>query len=317
LGKGCDLILVTGAHGLLGTQIIEILKADPNFAEEKLLIPNRNELDLLDEKKVIEFFRVNKPNLVFHLAARVMGLQGNLEHQTESFIENMTINNSIFKASIKYPPEKFFFAGTAASYAHPYAHIPLSEQDFLLGDVHESEFGYAWAKRTSYPWLKILRDELGVKSCYGILTNLFGPNDRFKGAQTHVIPALIQRAHESKSFGIEQLDIWGFPSVSRDFLYSPKAARIITDIMKSGKEFPLLVNIGSGVETSMDTVARIIANKFGIRKIKWQHQKPTGVQKRYLDVSVLRNMEINISIDIEEELNETIDWYLSNLESIR
>jgi GDP-L-fucose synthase len=229
------------------------------------------------------------------------------------------VNSGLFQAMAKYPPKKVFFAGTAASYSYPYKQIPLQEEDFLSGDVHDGEFGYAWSKRIAYPWLRILRDEFGTKSIYGILTNLFGPNDRFIGSHTHVIPALIRRAHDTNLKGSTALDVWGFPTTTRDFLYATEAARLIVSLISSATVDPknFFVNIGSGVETSILATAEVIASEFEIKKIMWLHDKPVGVHRRYLDISKLVEFGIQIDSNFKEDLVSTINWYKANFEVVR
>ena len=304
---------------MLGKGVVKFLSSPAQVNTSHLLTPNRTELNLENLESCMNFFEKFKPEIVFHLGARVMGLEGNLELQIDSFVTNSQINNNLFQAMIKFPPKKIFFSGTAASYSYPYKQIPLNEEDFLSGDVHDAEFGYAWSKRLAYPWLRILRDELGSKVVYGVLTNLFGPNDRFKGRHTHVIPALINRAHDSYLQGSNSLEVWGFPTTTRDFLFSEEAARIIVELVTSSTFEPdnFFINVGSGVETSMPIVAEIIKREFGLEKVIWLQEKPVGVQQRYLNINKLLSLEIRTNFNFEKQLVTTINWYKANLESLR
>jgi GDP-L-fucose synthase len=313
------MILITGASGMLGKEVARHIALSGALDPTQLLLPNRTTLNLEDSESCFNYFQTYKPETVIHLAAKVMGLQGNLELQADSLLVNSAINSNLFQAMAKYPPKRVFFAGTAASYSYPYKQIPLQEEDFLSGDVHDGEFGYAWSKRIAYPWLRILRDEFGTKTIYGVLTNLFGPNDRFIGSHTHVIPALIRRAHDTNLRGSRALDVWGFPTTTRDFLYSTEAARLIVSLITSATIDPknLFINIGSGVETSMRVAAEVIAREFEIKSIKWLHEKPVGVQRRYLDISKLAEFGIQIEGNFEKDLVSTIDWYKANFEVVR
>lgn len=313
------MILVTGASGMLGKAVVQSLLTSAAVDKQGLLIPDRKSLDLEDLQSCKNFFEKFQPEIVFHLAAKVMGLQGNLELQAESLLVNSQINNNLFQCMVKFPPKKIFFAGTAASYSYPYKSIPLREDDFMNGDVHDGEFGYAWSKRFAYPWLRILRDEFGVNVVYGVLTNLFGPNDRFKGRHTHVIPALIDRASNTHLQRGKSLEVWGFPTTTRDFLSSAEAAKIIVALVSSSTLNPqsFFVNIGSGVETSIRMVTDIISREFDIQTVNWRHEKPVGVQRRYLDTSKLVEFGIKSSYDFETDLVATINWYKANRESLR
>jgi len=313
------LILITGATGMLGQEVANLLGNNHQFNVDEILTPSRAELNLEDGQSCINYLKKYKPKIVIHLAAKVMGLKGNLELQAESLIKNSLINSNLYSAMLNYLPEKIFFAGTAASYAYPFKSLPLREDLFLKGDVHEGEFGYAWAKRLSYPWLRIFREEFGVKVVYGVLTNLFGPNDRFRGSQTHVIPALINRANVSKSAGGNSLDVWGFPSTTRDFLFSGEAAKVIIHLILGPEinDNSILVNIGSGVETPMSSVASIIAREFALGKVNWLHDKPIGVSRRYLNIDKLNGSGITVNHDFDGQLTSTINWYMNNLGRLR
>ena len=313
------IILITGASGMLGKEVSKSLHLSKEFDASQILTPDRTVLNLEDSQSCLKYFETFKPEIVFHLAAKVMGLQGNLELQTDSLMINSAINSNLFQAMAKFPPKKIFFAGTAASYSYPYNQMPLHEKDFINGDVHDGEFGYAWAKRIAYPWLRILRDEFGTKTIYGILTNLFGPNDRFRGSHTHVIPALIHRAYASSAVGNNSLEVWGFPTTTRDFLSAAEAARVITHLVSltNWSSNNLFVNIGSGVETSMAQAVEIIAREFEIKNISWLHEKPVGVQRRYLDTHKLLELGIDVGSKFEQDLVSTINWYKTNVESLR
>lgn len=317
--QGIKMILVTGAAGMLGQSVVQNLVNQCGFDPNEILVPSRSVLDLEDGQSCVDFFQIHKPRVVIHLAAKVMGLQGNLEMQAESLIVNSKINQNLFMAMLKYVPDKVFFAGTAASYPFPYREMPLRESFFLEGDVHDGEFGYAWAKRSAYPWLRILRDEFGVETVYGIFTNLFGPGDRFQGTHTHVIPALIHRASQAANSGKNALEVWGFPSTTRDFLFSETAAMAVTSLLNNSRDASreLLFNIASGVEIPMRSAAEVIAKEFGLERIAWLHDRPIGVQKRYMDVSRLNNLGIYLDIHFEEQLSFTIDWYKNNTDRIR
>jgi GDP-L-fucose synthase len=134
-----------------------------------------------------------------------------------------------------------------------------------------------------------------------------------------VIPALIRRAHDTNLKGSTALDVWGFPTTTRDFLYATEAARLIVSLISSATIDPknLFVNIGSGVETSIRAAAEVIASEFEIKKIRWLHDKPVGVQRRYLDISKLVEFDIQIDSNFKEDLVFTINWYKANFEVVR
>jgi GDP-L-fucose synthase len=248
-----------------------------------------------------------------------MGLSGNLAFQRQAMLANLKINENLFGALMNHPPQRVFFAGTAASYAFPYSTLPLNESQFLAGDVHAGEFGYAWAKRMAYPWLRLLGEESGTTWTYGIITNLFGPQDRFLGEFTHVIPALINRAGQiSKTDPDAKLKVWGHSSVTRDFLFAPEAAKaILHSLQHAPPHAGQFVNIASGVELSMGRVARAISDNFGLSGVEWVADKPIGVRRRVMDVSKLKEIGFNPSTDFDVQIEKTVTWFKANQDFLR
>jgi GDP-L-fucose synthase len=311
-------LLLTGATGLLGSHVLKEMQESSWASSYDILAPSSTELDLTSPKDTEDYFNSHRPAIIIHLAAKVMGLRGNLDNQISSMHSNMNINQNLFMACTKHPPEKIFFAGTVASYSFPYETLPLSESGFLDGDVHAGEFGYAWAKRMGYPWLKMLSDEFGLSWTYGILTNLFGPNDRFVGPYTHVAPALIHRANEtSKASPQKALRVWGNKNVTRDFMYAPDAAKAVLVTLEHASPTGMMVNIGTGQETSMGELAVLIASQFGLDFVEWDSEKPVGVSKRWLNVQLLESLGFKADPDKRSQIQETVSWYLSNQGTLR
>jgi GDP-L-fucose synthase len=308
-------LLITGSAGLLGAATLKSIREDRRFEDFNILTPTRSQLNLFSEGETHDFFEKNRPEVVIHLAAKVMGLAGNLNNQISALDENSRIDQNVLRACLKFHPRKIFYAGTAASYGYPYLSLPLSEDVFLAGEVHRGEFGYASAKRMALPYLKLLRDELGINTTYGIFTNLFGPNDRFIGEKTHVLPALIHRGYQASQRG-EPLTVWGFPNTTRDFLYSEVAARYLLNLVNSDNA-PLLVNICSGLETPMEFVVNQITSRFNLPNPVWQHDKPVGIDHRYLSAQILKDNNFYEQSNFSEDLEKTIYWYTQNIGQIR
>lgn len=307
-----NTLLITGAHGMLGKHLVEKFQEYGLPSDSVILCPSRNELDLRNEEQVENFMYRHKPDIVIHLAARVRGLQGNLNQPTLSLIENEKIATVILDACFRYIPRKVFFAGTAASYGYPYINLPLKEEHFLHGDVHSSEFGYAWAKRSAFSRLKLLNQVHGVETTYGIFTNLYGPFDRFEGNETHVIPALISRSIKNCRDNSSNLQVWGNPNTTRDFMHAQDAARAIIHLLESEEESFRLVNISTAVETSISQVGEILREKFRFNEITWSQDKPIGIPKRCLDNSSLLNSGFKMKFNLFDGLTNTIEWLEKN-----
>jgi GDP-L-fucose synthase len=214
-----------------------------------------------------------------------------------------------------YGVKKIFYAGTVASYPYPYQHIPLVEDDFLNGKPHYGEFGYALAKRHALGHLEILNKDHGLEYTYGIITNLYGPFDKFNTNTGHVIPSLISKAVKAESSTEKIFEVWGRPDVSRDFMYASDAAGAIILAMN---KYCGAINIASGVETTMgDLVSAIVANSNSKLKERWLSDQPIGIPKRYSDIKKLKEIGFSKKIDINSGVKLTLDWYRENQATAR
>lgn len=302
-----DQVLITGGRGMLGSALIEELR---RIGFQNILAPTRSEMDCTKSEEVALFFDKHRPKYVFHLASLVFGIKGNLDNQLRSFNENTLISINVLNSSGRYGVEKIFYAGTVASYGYPYKSIPLKESDFWDGLPHYGEYGYASAKRHGLIHLDILKNSGGPDFVYGILTNLYGPNDSFDSEAGHVVPSLVSKAVRSIN-GSRIFDVWGNPAVTRDFLYSKDAARAIILAMEKASG---AINIASGRETSMgDVVTSIIDALGGEVESRWLSDKPVGIGARYSDVKVLSDYGFLPLYNIGDGVRETIKWYRNSV----
>lgn len=302
-----DVVLVTGASGMLGTAVMGRLALEPHGAQ--LIAPTRRDLDLLDARQVMEWFAEHRPQTVLHLAGHVRGLAQNMGHQVDGLVLNARMTLNVAEAAAAFPPQRMVLAGSNAAYAHPYPHLPLREDDLLAGDVHPGEYGYAWANRTMVAAAESLRRDTAMEVSVALLTNLFGPGDRFDAASGHVIPALIERFCTAADQGTPGVVVWGRPDTTRDFLYVDDAADAVLAIVGAA-DAPLVVNAASGTERTMGSVAMAIAAATGFTgRIAWDDSMPVGIPRRAVDVSRLRHIHPADSVGFDEGLRRTIAWY--------
>lgn len=208
---------------------------------------------------------------------------------------------------MKYPVNQLFFAGTVASYAFPYASLPLKEEMFFNGLPHYGEFGYAMAKRHAYAYLRILNKETGLRYVYGIFTNLYGEYDKFDIQNGHVIPSLIAKAYHAQQTE-SALKIWGDGSAERDFLYAEDAARAVLLCLEQQSTIDL-INISSGVGYSIKYVAESLAKIAGISNLCYQNDKPVGIPKRSIDNTKLLKLGFCPEISLEAGLLRTYKYF--------
>lgn len=305
-------VLVTGAAGGLGKAILAAL-AHQGYSD--VLAPSRQQLDLLDAKSVEHYFATHRPDAVIHLASVVFGLQGNLDNQMRSLMENSAINANVFSAISKYPVSYVFFAGTVAAYAYPYKQLPLKEADFFEGLPHGGEFGYAMAKRHAYAYLKVLKDTQGINFTYGAFTNLYGENDRFNDHSGHVIPSLIMKAHQAK-LESQPFMVWGDGSAERDFLHFDDAANAVIMCMEKLLT-PELVNISSGEITTIKQLSELVCAAAGVAEIQYQADKPVGIKSRVVSNDELKRLGFSQQVSLASGIERLYAWYSENVVGVR
>lgn len=301
-----DVILVTGAHGLLGRAVRKQL-------EEKgcrqVLSPSRAELDYTDAAATRAYFLRERPAYVFHLASVVFGLLGNMMHQVEALATSTLLNHNVIMNSAEVGVRKLFFAGSVASYPFPYRKMPLTEEMFWNGDPHQGEYGYAHAKRHALAYLQLLKAHSGMDFFYGILTNLYGPEDRFDDKHGHVIPSLIKKMHRAKHRG-ESFRVWGDGSATRDFMYVVDAAAAVVHGMEN---LSGLANISSGETLSIRKIVEALSRAAEYSgETVWETERPVGIPERSVSADLIRAAGFRCDFSIDEGMRETWNWFEAN-----
>jgi GDP-L-fucose synthase len=298
-----DRILVTGAAGLMGSALVEHLRAE---GYEDVVPLTRADCDLVDTAATFAEFERRRPDHVFHAAARVYGILGSLKHQGSLFYDNSVMNGNVIEASRRAGARKVTVMGTGAVYPFPSPGLPLKEDMIFMGRPHPAHAGYANAKLAMLAMLEAYRDSYGLEWAYIVSANLFGPRDRFDTETGNVVPSLVKKFHDAKKSG-GAVTVWGDGSAQRDFVYIKDAARIALGVM-SAIDGP--VNMGSGqvyrIRDIVDTLAEI-ADMGG--RIEWDASKPNGQAYRGYDLSKITSRGLKPAYSIREGLKETWDWY--------
>ncbi len=305
--KTSDTILVTGANGLVGSEVTEYLTA---LGYSNVLSLDRSNCDLRDANKTRFIFEMIRPKYVFHAAARVHGILGNMNHQAQSYLENTQINTSVVDAARCAGVSKFVAMGTGAIYPYPPVDLPLRESDIFSGRPHPSESGYAHAKRGMLAMLEAYETTYGMKWSYIVSCNLFGPRDKFDTQNGHVVPSLIRKFHHAFTSN-DPVIVWGDGSARRDFLYVRDAAQAVHRIMcrSTGP-----INIGSGNVYSIRDIVETLAKITGLpnERIEWDASKPNGQDFRAYDLSKIKALGFEPIYSLREALTETWEWYLKH-----
>jgi GDP-L-fucose synthase len=260
--------------------------------------------DLLDRASTLTWFETVQPDYVFHLAARVYGIAGNMQNQSKAYLENTLINTHVIEGCERAKVKKVVAAGTVAVY--PPSVLPLCENSMWDVLPDKSETGYAMAKRGMALHLQCS----DLDYCYAILTNLYGPHDRFNTETGHVIPSLVRKFYEAKMRdGFPK--VWGHPKTGRDFLYVKDAVRMLVKCME---ELSGPVNVAAGQTIPITGVISCLAALSHVGQYFLDDTKPVGQSWRSYDVSKL-NMKPEYTL--EQGLAETWDWYVKNEATVR
>jgi GDP-L-fucose synthase len=304
--KRNDCIVVTGANGLAGSAVVEHLRN----GEFTSVIPlTRKDVDLRNHRAVCDLFQTIKPRYLFHSAACVYGLGGNMANQGKSILENTLINTAVVEAARSCGSvQKIIVMGTNAAYPWP-TELPFKEENLFNGRPDDGEFAYGHAKRHMLAMLECYRQSYGTEYCYLVSGNLYGPRDTFDVNTGHVLPSLIAKFHTAKSTG-GPVSIWGDGSATRDFLYVKDLARIVqlhlSDDIKSGA-----INIGSGQRVSIRHIVEMLSAISGVDegRVQYDTTKPTGRPDCYSDLSRISALGFTPAYDIAQGLRETWDWF--------
>jgi GDP-L-fucose synthase len=294
---------VTGAGGLLGSALVDRLRAE---GYENVIPLQRRDCDLLDTPATFALFERRRPDHVFHAAARVYGIMGSMKHQGASFYENCMINTNVVEASRRAGARKITVMGTGAVYPFPSPGLPLKEDMIFLGRPYPANAGYANAKLASLAMLEAYEESYGLKWAYVVSGNLFGPRDKFDVEFGHVVPSLIKKFYDAKKAS-GKVRVWGDGSAQRDILYVKDAARVALGVM-AAIDGP--VNMGSGQVYRIRDVVDTLSELTGMSgRIEWDPSKPNGQAFRAYDLSKINGLGFKPAYTLRAGLEETWNWY--------
>lgn len=298
-----DRILVTGAKGLVGSALVEHMR---DVGYKNVIEVGRNECDLIDSAATRRFFEESRPDYVFHAAARVYGIMGNMKNKALSFYDNVMINTNVVDAAQRVGVKKITVMGTGAVYPYPSPGLPLREDMIFFGVPHHAENSYAHAKRAMLAMLAAYEESFGLEWAYVVSCNLFGPRDKFDTEFGHVVPSLVKKFYDAKQRG-EKVVVWGDGSARRDFMYVKDTARVALAIMNDIKG---AANIGSGTVYQIRDIVDMLAEITGmVDQVVWDAEKPNGQDYRAYDLSKIDSIGFKCAYSIRQGLEETWAWY--------
>jgi GDP-L-fucose synthase len=299
-------ISITGGEGFLGQHLIKALKK----RDCKIInVVSHKDYDLVKSDDVKKMYSIQKPDIVFHLAAAVGGIEINQKNPGKFFYENAVMNLQIIHEGFKNQIEKIISAGTVSCYPNN-SPLPFTEENIWNGFPEEANAPYGIAKRIMHVQSVSYKKQYNFNSIVLFLTNLYGPKDNFDENSSHVIAALIKRFYEAKKNGLKKVVIWGDGTATRDFCFVDDIAEgIVLAAEKYNSSSPL--NLASGRENTIKEMALIIKEKIQYEgDIIWDIKKPTGPKRRYVNIDKAKNLiGYKINTSLEEGLEKTIKWY--------
>ncbi|MCX7592074.1 MAG: GDP-L-fucose synthase [Kiritimatiellae bacterium] len=299
-------VVVTGGAGFLGSFVVEGLKAR---GVREVFVPRSREYDLTEISAIRRLLADTRPDIVFHLAARVGGIGANRKHPAEFFYTNIMMGVQLLHECWRHNVGKVVLAGTICGYPK-HTPVPFREEDLWNGYPEETNAPYGLAKKMLLVQSQANRQQYGYNSIFLLPVNLYGPRDNFDPESSHVIPALIKKCVEARERGDSVIEVWGDGSPTREFLYVADAAEaFLLAAEHYNKSEP--VNIGSSYEISIRELVDLIIRLTGFRgSVVWDTTKPNGQPRRKLDTSrAEREFGFRAKTAFEDGLLRTIAWY--------
>ena len=301
-------IFVAGHRGLVGSAICRALRSN---GYENLLERTRCDLDLTDTKAVSHFFNDERPDYVFLAAAKVGGIHANSTYPAEFIKENLLIEVNVIDAAWRYGTTKLLFLGSSCIYPKLVAQ-PISEDTLLCGQLEPTNEAYSIAKIAGLKMCDAYRQQHAFNAVSLMPTNLYGPGDNFNLETSHVIPALIRKAHEAKITGALQLIVWGSGTPRREFLHVDDLAEATVFCMEHYDDAGH-INVGVGQDISIKELAILVSEIVGYSgDIVFDDTKPDGTPRKVLNVDRLSALGWTSRIALRDGLKATYRWYLEN-----
>lgn len=301
-------VLITGGSGFLGSSVRRLLEG----LGADVVAPTHADYDLVHEDDIKRMY-ADHPDvgMVVHLAARVGGIGANRDHPGAFFYENLMMGTQLLHHAYLTGIPKFVAAGTVCAYPRN-TPVPFREEDLWEGYPEETNAPYGLAKKMLLVQSQTYREEYGYNSIYLLPVNLYGPEDNFDPASSHVIPALIRKCLEAIDEGRDEIEVWGDGSATREFLYVEDAAHAIA-LAAEHYDSSDPVNLGSSFEISIKDLVDIIVSETGFAgKVRWDSSKPNGQPRRKLDITrAQERFGFRSQTTFEDGLRRTIEWYRS------
>jgi GDP-L-fucose synthase len=300
-------VFVAGHRGMVGSAIVRKLQGEGC----EILTAPRDEVDLVRQGETERWFAAARPDVVVMAAAKVGGILANDTYPVDFLYTNLMIEANVTAAAHASGVARMLFLGSSCIYPK-FAEQPIQESALLTGPLEPTNEWYAVAKITGIKLAQAYRRQYGVDYISAMPTNLYGPGDNFDLKSSHVLPALIRKAHEAKKAGDSTITIWGTGKPRREFLHCDDCASALVFLLKtySGDEH---VNVGSGTDITILDLARLVCDVVGFTgEIEHDLNKPDGTPQKLMAADKLRGLGWAPSISLEDGIASTYQWFLDN-----
>jgi GDP-L-fucose synthase len=301
-------LFVAGHRGLVGGAVLRALQ---RRGDQNILTRTRQELDLENSAAVRDFLQRAKPEAVIIAAAKVGGIQANDRYPVEFLLQNLQIQNNLISGSYEAGVKKVLFLGSSCIYPK-FAPQPIPEEALLTGPLEPTNEAYAIAKITAIKLCQAYAREYGANFISVMPTNLYGPGDNFDLEKSHVLPALLRKAHEAKLRDDSELVVWGTGTPRREFLHCDDLAEALLFLLEHYHQ-PQIINVGWETDVSIRELAEMICEITGFTgTLRFDSSKPDGTPRKLLSTARLRKLGWEPKITLDEGIRETYRWFLEN-----
>jgi GDP-L-fucose synthase len=300
-------IYVAGHHGMVGSAIVRRLQSG---GYSNIITRTRQQLNLLDQRGTFDFLRNEKPDYIFMAAARVGGIHANNTYRADFIYENLVIQSNIIYGALRAGIKDLCFLGSSCIYPRDCPQ-PIKEDYILTGPLEPTNEPYAVAKISGIKLCENSNRQYGTRFVSVMPTNLYGPNDNYDLANSHVIPALIRKAHEAKLRQEREFVVWGTGTPKREFLYVDDMADGCVFLMENNIGHGIY-NVGTGTEVTIGELAKIIMEVIGCSTtIVFDSSKPDGTPRKLLDVSRMNLLGWKARTQLRDGVAKAYADYLS------
>ena len=300
-------IYVAGHNGMVGSAICRLLEKK---GYTNLVFKTHSELDLTNQLAVEDFFKKERPDAVFLAAAKVGGINANMNNQSAFLMENIGIEYNVINSAFNNDVNDLMFLGSSCIYPRE-SKQRIKEEYLLTGPLEPTNEGYALAKIAGLKSCQYFNEQYGTNYIGVMPTNLYGINDNFDLESSHLVPAIIRKMHEAKINNAENVEIWGTGKPYRELLFVEDMADATLFAFENykGKSF---INVGTGEDLTIKQISETIQKIVGFEgELYFNTSKPDGMYRKLLDVSKLRDLGWKPKYSLEEGLKITYEWFLN------